>query len=246
MTYLLDLKTRADLMTLLSERSRLYHNFQHIQMMLRDLTSFIEGSKQELTKNQIDAIKLAIWFHHAVHDAYSKTNEEDSVELFASWFDSIEDKKCDEDEKELFANVVNMILTSKNPEKYDGTNLAMEVFLDLDQVILGKPMFMYKNYFQGISLELYNTTNKVFSARRTNFIEKISSKKTIYRTKFFRDKYEKTAKENLAVELAYHNEVLMVEAAKKTKSSSTEDELKTVLEKYGVSLLKKDDDKTFH
>lgn len=246
MTHFLDLKTRAELMTLLSERSRIYHNFQHIQMMLRDLTSFIESSKQELTKNQIDAIKLAIWFHHAVYDAYSKTNEEDSVELFASWFDSLEEKNCDENEKELFANVVNMILTSKNPEKYDGTNLAMEVFLDLDQAILGKPMFMFKNYFQGISLELYNTTNKVFSGRRKHFIEKITKRKTIYRTKYFQEKYEKTARENLATELAYHNEVLAIEASKKIKVSTTNEELNTVLEKYGVSLLKKDDDKTFH
>ncbi len=246
MSHFLDLKTRAELTTLLSERSRVYHNFQRIQMMLRDLTSFVESSKQELSENQIDAIKLAIWFHQAVYDAYSRTNEEDSVELFASWFDSIEDKKCDNDEKELFSNVVNMILTSKNPEKYDGTNLAMEVFLDLDRAVLGKPMYIYKTYFQSISLELYNTTLKVFSTRRSHFIEKLLKRKSIYRTKYFQDKYEKTAKENLAVEEAYHKEVLVVDALKKEKPTATEDELKTVLEKYGVSILKKDDDKTFH
>lgn len=77
----------------------------------------------------------------------------------------------------------------------------INAIVDADLAIFGQSPEVYAKYTAGIRQEYTHITSEKFTAGRIKLIQKFLARKHIYRTDFFRDKYESRARENLTREL---------------------------------------------
>ena len=64
-----NIETYTELKSRYSETHRKYHNVAHIESVLSEL-----GKARHIAENY-EAIELALWFHDAIYNSLSKTNE---------------------------------------------------------------------------------------------------------------------------------------------------------------------------
>jgi pantetheine-phosphate adenylyltransferase len=113
------------LQSMWNEPHRVYHNQEHLD----EIISLIEHWKTthlNLTPDEFDSLLLTAFFHDAVYDPISKTNEEDSAKLYLSM--------CQfryEHFKDLHLVVEKMILDTKDHTKKPSSHLS-EQFLVFD------------------------------------------------------------------------------------------------------------------
>jgi pantetheine-phosphate adenylyltransferase len=69
--------------------SRSYHDSWHIKEML----FYVEPYRDQFSPNDFHSLQAAIIFHDCVYDPFSKTNEEDSVNVFVNIVDKLESNK---------------------------------------------------------------------------------------------------------------------------------------------------------
>ena len=149
----------------------------------------------ELPRKDVTAILLAIFFHDAVYDGKSSTNEEDSAALFLDFAVQV---SLDAD---LKSDVVTMILASKS-HTVDETvsSFGCCLFLDLDMAVLGKEAHAYQNYAGLIRMEYSFVPHDLYCEKRATVLEGFV-KKPIFSTDIFRDVLEKRAIANLNAEI---------------------------------------------
>ena len=70
-----------NLQNMWNEPHRVYHNQEHLEEIL-GLIENLRSTRPNMTEVAFDIFVLAAFFHDAVYDPKSKTNEEDSAELF--------------------------------------------------------------------------------------------------------------------------------------------------------------------
>ena len=79
------------------------------------------------------------------------------------------------------------------------------VFVDIDLSILGRDEETYRRYALGIRKEYGEYSDEVYRAGRAAFMERFLSRKSLYHTRYFREKYERQARENIKEELGFLN-----------------------------------------
>src|SRR5690349_15743546 len=122
------------LTALYTDSKRHYHNLKHI-------TSMLSGTPKPLSPEQT----IAIWFHDAVYDPVSATNEEDSAVLVSRLYNT--DKLAE------YANpdvITKIIMSTK---RHESLCPAADLVLDLDLAILGMAEPVYDEYVRGITAE---------------------------------------------------------------------------------------------
>lgn len=128
------------LVALYSSEGRYYHTLRHIEAML----GFLEERKDRI-KN-FKALSLATWYHDAIYDSKSKTNELDSAEIMRQDFKELGLPE------ECIQTVSQLILaTEKHQPIPDDTDCC--VFLDGDLSILSRPEHIYTVYTSNIRKE---------------------------------------------------------------------------------------------
>ena len=179
-----------------SEPHRKYHNLQHIEASLNELDRHVvSDSNCNLSSEKIRSIELAIWFHDAVYNTHSRTNEFDSSQLLLKeccshwWFRSIVDLAS------------KMILATEHHsiphELSDGDRLACQYFIDIDLSVLGLPEEEYSRYEKGIREEFGWAPDDAFAAGRCQALHRFLDREWIYNTKKFRRLYEGPARDNM-------------------------------------------------
>jgi len=189
---MLHLQEQANLITLYSTPNRHYHNWTHVQYMLRKATAYY--GKDFIPRH----VELAIYYHDAIYDPYSKFNEENSVELFCG----VHSKLYTETR-----NTTDCILATRfhfqNLPKYYDVDF-IKVFLDLDLAVLGEDSWYYNNvYAKNVEKEYYYTDKATFAQSRIKFLEGALKQNSIYRTDYFAEKYEKNARANMESEIEF-------------------------------------------
>jgi predicted metal-dependent HD superfamily phosphohydrolase len=175
-----------------SELHRRYHNLDHIVDCLR---RFDEASF--LCKDVL-AVEMAIWKHDEVYEiGQNTTNEEKSGQLA-----KLDAKKMGLGET-FGQKVDDLILVTKD---HRGAKTIDEmVLIDVDLSILGRPWTEFVAYEEKVRDE-YTYDGRVspaqFDAGRLKFLESFVERRPIYLTDFFRDRYEQTARENVARSIA--------------------------------------------
>lgn len=173
------------------EPQRAYHTLDHIRDMIKKLD---QQASQSIVP---DSLYYATWYHDAVYHVDRKTmgdNETASATLAEK-----ELAKLGLDQT-LIDTVSKMIIASKSHSKT--TNDDVNQFLDCDMSILGAAPVAYKNYAGQIRQEHHTVPKIVFNYYRRKFLKAVLKQDQIFLTDYYRQHYEKQARENLAWELS--------------------------------------------
>lgn len=207
-TMTVPLSIQADLNILYSQTHRHYHDNKHIMHCLRELE---EVPAVLLTNTDKEILEWALWFHDAVYDPKSKKNEENSASLFLNTvLTAPKLVSLSEDDVE---EVYQLILSTAhfNPQTNQtgaGTqrpihHLRRAYMLDIDFAILGQEFQTYKDYYQDIRTEYWFVPLKNFAVVRSTILSGWLAQPTIFRTKYFQEKYEAQARQNIKFELEF-------------------------------------------
>lgn len=169
---------------------RAYHNLGHVLVCLAELES-----ARELA-NAPDAMEFALWFHDAIYDSRAGDNEARSADLASAELAAL---GLDSSLRELVHRLV--LVTRHSPD--DPPRTADEqLIVDIDLAILGKPCPEFDRYEQQIREEYAWVPADIFCAKRAEVLQRFLARSPIYGTPHFRDRYESTARENLAASIA--------------------------------------------
>lgn len=170
-----------------SEKHRQYHNLSHLYSVLARL-----DESEHLTQKK-DEIEFALWFHDAIYDPLSKSNEPDS----ADWaHDFLEENGVSEMTKEL---VHRLIMATAH--SYVPLNDDEKLIVDIDLTILGISKAQYAQFESGVRGEYQQVPSSVYAKGRKAVLMEFLQRERIYSTDFFYEAFEKQARENLQSEL---------------------------------------------
>ena len=184
-----------------SETHRKYHNVNHLKTSLNEL---------ELVRDQADdpdALEMGIWFHDAVHlpvNLKSANKPDDEGESAQLAIDRLTKKLGLS--KDFAEKVASLIIVTKHdliPQKYDGKLIA-----DIDLAIFGRSSRLYNIYEENIRQEYSSVPDDIFIPNRGKLLESFitPSRKSIYQTYYFNNRYEQQAHANL--EKAYKRHLI--------------------------------------
>ena len=176
--------THAKLIDAYSGPTRHYHSLAHIEDCLNQLADCV------LPQQQADPMALALWFHDAIYNWRSKTNEADSARWATEFLEG-----CDAPH-ELTTNVSDLIMATRHfvPEPLVGDQLLI---VDIDLSILGRSSEVYDRYEVAIREEYKWVPAITYRRERRSVLRGFLDRETIYNTERFQTLYEETARENL-------------------------------------------------
>jgi len=122
------------------EEQRFYHTMEHINALLS------QASLNEALIVDKSAVYLAIFFHDIVYDPKSKTNEEDSAELFLHLLSHHLDSN-------LCEKIKAYIIATKKHDVAHSEDTDLKLFIDMDMSILGASPTEYEAYARQIRSE---------------------------------------------------------------------------------------------
>jgi predicted metal-dependent HD superfamily phosphohydrolase len=170
-----------------AKADRFYHNWYHLEAVLTTIDQ-LRGQAQDL-----DAVRLAAWFHDVIYDSRARDNEEQSAayareSLRALW---VYDR--------LFDVVPALILCTKMHQAHDADGA---VLLDADLAILGAAEPEYAAYAAAIRREYAWVPEEQYRAGRRQVLENFLGREHIYFTPPMRQAREEAARRNLRQEIA--------------------------------------------
>ncbi|MCX6824433.1 MAG: pantetheine-phosphate adenylyltransferase [candidate division SR1 bacterium] len=140
-----------------------------------------------------DVVECALLFHDAIYDPTSHTNEEDSAALAEKMLTQRGVAK------DFIEKVKKLILATKHIDT--PTDNDTKYMMDIDMAILGKNPRIYKQYGQDVRREYYMYDDATYKQGRDKFLDGIISKKNVYHTEYFHDKYQKQLETNVLQEI---------------------------------------------
>ncbi len=176
-------------MNLYTTPDRRYHTLVHLFEMVR----YVDLVQQSANPIMI----LAVFFHDAIYNAKSATNEEDSANLFLEF---CKDMQCGDEE--IASTVVRYILQTKSHAipKYDcDPNLAL--FLDIDMAVLGKNEHAYLHYASLIRQEYHFVDRSIYCKTRADILSNFLVASHIFGSNLMREALELKARKNLSKEI---------------------------------------------
>ncbi|VAV99741.1 hypothetical protein MNBD_ALPHA05-1486 [hydrothermal vent metagenome] len=176
-----------------SEAGRFYHCWTHIEQIVceYDNVAFMISNES--------CVLYAIYYHDAIYDPSSFSNEEDSADLFRREILPIEN----EDIVHVACEFINATKTHKLPDIADEKVLTdCRYFLDLDMSILGADANEYKSYAKSIRREYSAYDDGAYCFGRTKILESFLRAERIFLTDYFVEKYERQANVNIKNELS--------------------------------------------
>lgn len=173
-----------DLTRRYSETHRAYHNLHHISHCLEEL-----DSARSLAKSP-DIVEAAIWFHDAIYDPRAKDNEEQSAALAETTLTTAGVVPA------VVSQICSLVLITKHavpPQQPDEILLV-----DIDLAILGHGRGQYEDFEQQIREEYAWVPAADFVKGRGAVLQNFLNRPSVYGTNHFRERYEQTARTNLA------------------------------------------------
>lgn len=176
---------------------RAYHDFRHVQEVLRHFAEVSAGPGWV----QPAEVYLAALYHDAIYEAGRKDNESRSAELakaqIAQWLPEVGIDAL------RVAELIN--LTARHgqfaPEDFGGDGFSLDVchFLDCDMAILGAEPALFDAYHGGIEKEYRgHVPGFLFLLNRKRFLKGLLAQERIYLSDWFHQRYEAQARANVA------------------------------------------------
>jgi predicted metal-dependent HD superfamily phosphohydrolase len=179
-----------------TEETRFYHTVMHLWELLKYLLILTEhhGMQSETNVDNLQVIRLAIFFHDIIYNPQSTSNEVDSARLFEE-FAQQTNLPAD-----LVATVVEYILATQTHHS-SKKDASLQTFLDLDMAVLGKDLAAYKSYAHLIRQEFIHIPEAVYCEKRADFLEVVLQQEHIFATDWGLQAWEEAARANLAWEI---------------------------------------------
>lgn len=170
-----------------SGKSRHYHNLQHLETLFEE----IEHVKDKI-KN-FNSISFSIFYHDIIYDATSKLNEEKSADVAKERLEILGVNNDD------IQRIYEQILTTKSHQKSEDEDTNF--LLDADLSIFGKSSQVYVEYTKQIRKEYSIYPDFLYKLGRKKVLQHFLELESIFKTEYFRNKYEIQARENIEFEL---------------------------------------------
>ena len=182
-----------------TEPWRHYHTAVHLEEMLLYMALLREHSQFVMaTPNDEPAIVLAIFFHDAIYNPKSATNEHDSAKLFCEF---ATETGIVTTHSALVATVERLILSTHKHCVSPDNPCALALFLDLDMAVLGKQATAYQAY-AGLIRKEYSFVNRdEYCRKRAQVLELFLAEECIYGTPVMKQALEASARRNLRQEI---------------------------------------------
>jgi predicted metal-dependent HD superfamily phosphohydrolase len=169
-----------------SEPHRRYHDLAHLAAVL-GLVGELGGAAADL-----DAVRLAAWYHDVVYDPERSDNEQLSAQRARAGLRGlVTDERLDEVERLV-------LLTAGHDPAPGDTNAA--VLCDADLAVLAAPPESYAAYASAVRLEYGHLGDQEFTNGRIAVLEHLLALPTLYRTEAALP-WTDTARANLTAEL---------------------------------------------
>jgi predicted metal-dependent HD superfamily phosphohydrolase len=165
--------------------TRYYHNLVHIENMLAELKGIESDVKDK------DALLFSIYYHDIIYNTTKSDNEFKSAMLFQKRIERTSFKQIEKCVKQIE-------LTKEHKLSIDSD---ANILLDLDLSILGKSKKEYLEYSESIRGEYKMYSDYEYRNGRKKVLIKLLNIPTIYKTDYFKKKYEVIARNNLNLEL---------------------------------------------
>jgi predicted metal-dependent HD superfamily phosphohydrolase len=170
---------------------RAYHNFSHVEEVLRHYNEVASGPGWE----QPEEVRLAVLYHDAIYEAGRKDNEARSAELadahIARWLPG---RGIDA------ARVAELInFTARHGSLVPGdVDRDAALFLDCDMAILAADETTFAAYDRGITAEYRGHVPAwLFKLNRRRFLKGLLAKERIFLSDWFHERLDTKARINL-------------------------------------------------
>ncbi|MCP1298913.1 hypothetical protein NK356_07040 [Chryseobacterium sp. S0630] len=170
-----------------SEKGRHYHNLLHLENMFKELDAV------KMNISDFTALSFSVFYHDVIYDAASKANEEKSA---AKAEKRLTELHINQDKISLISA---QILATKSHQRSDDEDT--NYLLDADLSVLGKDFKTYSEYTQNIRKEYSIYPDFLYKPGRKKVLKHFLELESIFKTEYFKEKYEAQAKENIAAEL---------------------------------------------
>ena len=170
-----------------SEPHRHYHTLDHLDNMVAELIPVMNVIKDRSTT------VMAIAYHDIVYDVLKQDNEEQSAELA---YQRLTQLQLPEQQKETCKTLILATKTHQISGKED-----FNLFVDADLAILGAPPLFYEKYCNQIRQEYKDYPDELYIPGRIKVLNHFLEMSSIYKTRYFKDSYEKQARKNMNAEL---------------------------------------------
>lgn len=175
-----------------------YHGWAHIMHMGDVLLECWQSNRPGVDVPRW--LALAVLYHDLIYAPGAPDNEEKSAQLLKRQFGSAEG----------ISDACEAIrLTTHRPEDYcewiakgPAKREEIEWFLDADMAILGEIPARYDAYRAAVRREYGMFSDEEFRQGRRTFLEGALSRKALFHSDWFRDRFQRQATDNLSKELA--------------------------------------------
>jgi predicted metal-dependent HD superfamily phosphohydrolase len=181
--------------SLYDEPHRAYHNWTHVEDVLLSIDFLMHNQEQmDVTLQDVAITTLAAFFHDAIYNPKSSTNEKDSADLFDKFVSElhaavvstlksqIEGQSPNPTIQEgkmksmIASKVIECIISSathiqSSMEANQSNNIVVAIFLDADISILGKSPDVYDRYAGCIRKEYIFVERDMYCVKRAEILE---------------------------------------------------------------------------
>jgi predicted metal-dependent HD superfamily phosphohydrolase len=171
-----------------SEPTRFYHTAQH----LAECFSHFDAARG--LANNPGEVELALCFHDAIYDNHASDNEARS----AQWARTA--LRASKPPTAVCQCVEALILATRHNAEPEAGDACLTV--DIDLAILAAPAARFDEYEMQIRQEYVWVEASAFIEARTKILRRFTAETSIYRTEFFRNRFEHQATTNMQTGLA--------------------------------------------
>ncbi|QNP40575.1 HD domain-containing protein [Lysobacter solisilvae (ex Woo and Kim 2020)] len=170
---------------------RAYHNFSHVEEVLRHYRDVADGPGWE----QAEEVRLAVLYHDAIYEAGRKDNEARSAQLAVEHIDRWWPGQ-DIDAARV-AELINLTARHGSLQPQDVDRDAA-LFLDCDMAILAAEPTVFSAYDRGIAAEYRGHVPAwLFKLNRRRFLKALLGKERIFLSDWFHQRLDAQARINL-------------------------------------------------
>jgi len=165
-----------------------YHNWAHIQALLKDFERLINQFADPL------AVEVALYYHDIVYLPGAQDNEVNSARLLTQEMSGLIPE-------ETVARAEAIVLATASHQVPDTGDAALsadcQLFLDMDLAILGAPPEQFAAYDAAIRSEYGAIPDQVFLPARRSVMKGFLERSRIYLTETFPRSHDGPARQNL-------------------------------------------------
>jgi predicted metal-dependent HD superfamily phosphohydrolase len=185
-----------ELIGLYSQPHRGYHNLNHILHCLEVLEQCVAdlGGETEWKKIFWKHIETAVWYHDAIYDpkAGHGQNELESAAVYR--------RHHPLDDEPYVSQLINATARHFEPG-FDPTDLTMQLLLDIDLAGFAASHDEQAKLSADIRKEYAHVPEELYRVGRSRVLQTLLDRPFIYRSDYFRDRYETPARRNIASQI---------------------------------------------